>query len=203
MTPKHLHRGEAEKAARLVGRKHRAALIGDQRQSLEHRIGAERDDDRRQPKADRKQAVDEAQNSAERDADKRGQPRIDARNHQKRGNDRGKIEHPSDREVDFANGEQEHHAERQHALERGVAENRQQIDRIEKARPRDSDDRDHDQQGDDDADLVRQAKGPPAWSRRFSGFRLGRRQMIRHAIFATAGSPLPRSNLGSEPATRL
>ena len=85
-------------------------------------------------------------NGAEADAGKRGEPRIDARHHQQRGDDRGEIEHPADREVDLADRQQEHHAERQHALERGVAEDRQQIDRIEKARPRDADDRDHDQQ---------------------------------------------------------
>jgi hypothetical protein len=84
-----------------------------------------------------------SQNSAEAYAGKSGKPGIDAPNHHQRGDDRGKIEHPSDREIDFANREKEHHAERQHALKRGVAENCQQIDRIEKSRPRDPDDRDH------------------------------------------------------------
>ena len=33
---KYFHRGEREEAARLVGRKDRAALVGDERQPLEH-----------------------------------------------------------------------------------------------------------------------------------------------------------------------
>ena len=38
-----------------------APLVDHQRQPLEHRIGAERDDDRGQPQADRQHAVDEAE----------------------------------------------------------------------------------------------------------------------------------------------
>ena len=67
--------------------------------------------------------VHEAQNSAETYAGERGKPGIDAPDHHQRGDDRGKIEHPSDREIDLANGEKENHAERQHALKSGVAEN--------------------------------------------------------------------------------
>ena len=162
---------KAEEAARLVGRKHRATLVGDQRQSLEHRIGAERHDDRRQPQADGKHAVDEAQNSAEADASQRGKPGIDARHHHQRGNDGGKIEHPPDREIDFPDRQQKNHAERHHALERGVAEDRQKIDRIEKARPCDADDDDHDQQSDDDPDFLGQPKRAPAGAARLRKFR--------------------------------
>ena len=101
------------------------------------------------------------------------QPGVEAGDHQQRRDDRREIEHPSDRQVDLADRQQINHPERQHALERGVAKHREQIDRIEEAWPRKSDDADHDDQRDEDANLLGR---PPARSRRRRADRPGFRQ---------------------------
>ena len=75
-----------------------------------------------QAEADGEDAVDEAEHGAEADAGERRDPGIEPGDHQQRGDDGGEIEHPADRQVDLADGQQEHHAERQHAEEGGVAE---------------------------------------------------------------------------------
>ena len=93
---------------------------------------------------------------AEADAGQGRDPRIDARDHQQRREDGGEIEDPADRQVDLADREQIDHADRQHPLEGGVAEDGEEVDRIEEARPGDADDDDHQDQRDDDADLLGQ-----------------------------------------------
>ena len=49
------------------------ALVGNQRKTLEHRIGAERDDDGRQAQADHQDAVYEAEPGAKDDSSTRRQ----------------------------------------------------------------------------------------------------------------------------------
>ena len=109
----------------LVGGHHRPTIVDDQRQALEHRIGAERDDDGGQPQAHGEDAVEQPEQPAPKtDAAQGRQPGIDPGDHQQRRQHGREIEHPADRQVDLADRQQEHHADRQHAEEGGVAENR-------------------------------------------------------------------------------
>ena len=114
------------------------------------------------PEADRQQPVHEAEQSAKGYSRSHGEPRIETRHHQQSRDDGGEIEHPADGKVDLADRQQKHHAQRQHALERGVSKHREKIDRIKKARFGETDHRDHDDQRDDDAGLFRQLEAMTA-----------------------------------------
>ena len=94
------------------------------------------------------------------------QPGIDPGDHHQRRQHGRKVEHPADRQVDLADRQQEHHAYREHAEEGRVAENRQQIERIEEVRPRDPDHRHDHGKRQDDANLIRQAQGTSPHGRR-------------------------------------
>ena len=106
------------------------------------------------------------------DAGQRREPGIEAGDHQQRREHGGEIEHPADREVDLADRQQEHHADRQHAEEGGVAEDGEEVDRVEEARPGHADDDHHDDERDDDADLL----GQPEAVSRADGRRAARRR---------------------------
>ena len=70
-TPNSFVGDESEVAARLVGGNDRAALVDDQRQTLEHRKRAERHDDRRQAQGHGENAVHQPEGGAEKHAGQR------------------------------------------------------------------------------------------------------------------------------------
>ncbi len=153
-----LHFEYAEEQARRVGGNDGASLVHHQRQPLEHRIGAERDDDCGKPQAHRYHTVDQPEQAAEGDTCDERNPRVDARRHQDRREHRREVEHPADGQIDLTNGQQEHHPDREHAQECCVPQQREHVLGAEEVRARDADDGDHHKQRNDHADLVWEAE---------------------------------------------
>ena len=122
---------------------------------MEHRIGAERHDDGGQTQAHGDDAVQQPQQRTGYHAAQGREPGIDVGDHHQRRQHGREVEDPADRQVDLADRQQEHHAHREHAEEGRMAEDRQQIERIEKMRPRDADHRHDYGKRQDDADLLR------------------------------------------------
>jgi len=91
--------------------------------------------------------------------------RVQARDHGLGRDDGREVEHPADRQVDVADGDDEHHPEREHPDERGAGQLLEERGWLEEVGPERADDRDEHQEGDDDAGLVGEGAAPCATGR--------------------------------------
>ncbi len=144
----------------LAWRDDRARVVDDERQPPVHRQRAERDDQHREAQADGEDAVEQAEDSTEDDAEARGDEWVDAVADGEGADDRREVEHPPDGEVDLAHRQQKDHPEREDADE-GVAGGQvEQVVGVDKRRLERPDHADEQAEGDDDAELLGEPAAP-------------------------------------------
>ena len=144
----------------LARRDDRSRVIDDERQPPVHRQGAERDDQHGEAQAYREDAVEQAEERSESDAQRCSNEWVDTIADGERADDRREVEHPPDGEIDLPHRQQKDHPEREDADEGVAGGEVEQVVGIDKCRLERPDHADEQAEGDDDAKFLGEPAAP-------------------------------------------